>query len=234
MGFPLVCYCLAVPKPVILFCKLLSAIRDAVLLMLAVVGLCRFPPDGARGSADAHQPEEVKTRLPAVEYGHLLAEQQRRSPASSLQACLVCLEALEATDEVRRLGNCAHAFHRACIDRWALDRPRPGDVPAVPLRPPAAPKGPGRPRPPRAGPPRHPSLSHARLVSEDQRSRMKGSFVFSMARPRATAAVAVAAHRGGAERRGQVSDGDRAARWYNSCARCATSQPRINGHGRLH
>lgn len=139
MGFPLVCYCLPIPKPVIAFCKLLSAIRDAVLLMLAVVGLCRSPHDAARGSADAHQPEEVKSRLPAVEYAQLLAEQQPSSSPTgtgahaacqcrdheggedddaSAPACIVCLETLEATDEVRRLGNCAHAFHRACIDRW--------------------------------------------------------------------------------------------------------------------
>jgi hypothetical protein len=32
--------------------------------------------------------------------------------------CRVCLDRLEPTDEVRRLGNCAHAFHRGCIDRW--------------------------------------------------------------------------------------------------------------------
>jgi hypothetical protein len=130
MGFPLVCYCLPIPKPVIVFCKLLSAISDAVLLMLAVVGLCRLPHDAAaRGSAEAHrhQPEEVKSRLPAVEYAQLLAEQQQSSSPTGAAcqcrdedapACIVCLETLEATDEVRRLGNCAHAFHRACIDRW--------------------------------------------------------------------------------------------------------------------
>ncbi|XP_066327476.1 brassinosteroid-responsive RING protein 1-like [Miscanthus floridulus] len=138
MGFPLVCYCLPIPKPVIAFCKLLSAITDAVLLMLAVVGLCRFPHDAAaRASAEAHrhQPEEVKSRLPAVEYAQLLAEQQQPSSSSGAHAacqqcrdhgggeddapaCIVCLETLEATDEVRRLGNCAHAFHRTCIDRW--------------------------------------------------------------------------------------------------------------------
>jgi len=136
MGFPLVCYCLPIPKPVIAFCKLLSVIRDAVLLMLAVVGLCRFPHDAAaRAEAHRHQPEEVKSRLPAVEYAQLLAEQQQPSSSSGAHAacqqcrdhgggeddapaCIVCLETLEATDEVRRLGNCAHAFHRTCIDRW--------------------------------------------------------------------------------------------------------------------
>jgi RING-H2 zinc finger protein RHA1 len=73
MGIPLVCYCLAVPKPVIAFCMLLSTVRDAALLMLAVVGLCRFPPDGADAGHQHQQPGEVKTQLPAVEYGQLLA-----------------------------------------------------------------------------------------------------------------------------------------------------------------
>ncbi|TVU28026.1 hypothetical protein EJB05_19533, partial [Eragrostis curvula] len=124
MGFPLVCYCFAVPKPLVTFCKLLSAIRDAVLLMLAVVGLCRFPPHGVVTAADAPLPEDVKQRLPAIEYGQLLAEQQK-SPQpcdgdgeESSATCIVCLETLDATDEVRRLGGCAHAFHRGCIDRW--------------------------------------------------------------------------------------------------------------------
>ncbi|TKW40917.1 hypothetical protein SEVIR_1G278600v4 [Setaria viridis] len=140
MGFPLVSYCLAVPKPIVTFCKVLSVIRDAVLLMLAVVGLCRFPFDDSsrRLSAEgAPRPEEVKAKLPAVEYGQLVAERLASSPsggraschgdhgdgeeAESVAAsstCIVCLEALEAADEVRRLGNCAHAFHRGCIDRW--------------------------------------------------------------------------------------------------------------------
>ncbi|KAJ1280505.1 hypothetical protein BS78_04G237900 [Paspalum vaginatum] len=135
MGFPLVCYCIAVPKPVVAFCKLLSAIRDAVLLMLALVGLCHCPPQdgGARGSADGPRPEEVKSRLPAMEYAQLVAGLElEREPSPSTAAahdhdgageaagpaCIVCLESLEDADEVRRLGNCAHAFHRGCIDRW--------------------------------------------------------------------------------------------------------------------
>jgi RING-H2 zinc finger protein RHA1 len=122
MGFPLVCYCFTVPKPLVTFCKLLSAFRDAVLLMLAVVGLCRFPPrDGAVTAADTLLPEDVKRRLPAVEYAQLLAEHApcgEGEAASSSTTCIVCLESLDAADEVRRLGGCAHTFHRVCIDRW--------------------------------------------------------------------------------------------------------------------
>ncbi|CAN6239589.1 unnamed protein product [Urochloa humidicola] len=113
MGFPLVSYCLAVPKPVVTFCKMLSVVRDAVMLMLAVFGLCRFPFNDGGGSSDGPRPEEVKAQLPAVEYAQLTMMQ---SPATC--CCIVCLESVDASDEVRRLGNCAHAFHRGCIDRW--------------------------------------------------------------------------------------------------------------------
>jgi RING-H2 zinc finger protein RHA1 len=64
MGIPLVCYCLTVPKPVITFCRLLSAAKDAALLMLAVVGLCRLPLDGADAGHQHQQPGEVKTVSP--------------------------------------------------------------------------------------------------------------------------------------------------------------------------
>ena len=112
----------AVPKPVIAFCKLLAAIRYALLLALSALGLCRSP--APRSVDDAPLPDEVKDRLPAVEFSWLQARhpEQQQGPSSCHDAasatCIVCLERLEATDEVRRLGNCAHAFHRGCIDGW--------------------------------------------------------------------------------------------------------------------
>jgi RING-H2 zinc finger protein RHA1 len=32
--------------------------------------------------------------------------------------CTVCLSGIGVGDEVRRLSNCRHAFHRGCLDRW--------------------------------------------------------------------------------------------------------------------
>ncbi|AQK83800.1 hypothetical protein ZEAMMB73_Zm00001d037372 [Zea mays] len=63
----------------IAFCRLLSATKDAALLMLAIVGLCRLPPDDADAGHQHQQPGEVKTRLPTVEYGQLLAEHEQQS-----------------------------------------------------------------------------------------------------------------------------------------------------------
>jgi hypothetical protein len=55
MGFLLVSYCLAVPKAIVTFGKVLSVIRDVVLLMLAVMGLCCFPTCPAMARAAVHQ-----------------------------------------------------------------------------------------------------------------------------------------------------------------------------------
>jgi hypothetical protein len=144
MTFPLVCYCNAVPRPVAALFKVLHAVALMFVLLLCFLGLYEFPynpEDHAplingrrRPPRDAPLPEAVKQRLPPVEFLELslapaaVAEEEEEddeeAPSSSSSSsrepptCRVCLERLEATDEVRRLGNCAHAFHTRCIDRW--------------------------------------------------------------------------------------------------------------------
>ena len=54
--------------------------------------------------------------LPPVNAGSSGADEE--DDGGDASTCRVCLERLEPTDEVRPLGNCAHAFHRGCIDRW--------------------------------------------------------------------------------------------------------------------
>ncbi|WOL13251.1 putative E3 ubiquitin-protein ligase RHA1A [Canna indica] len=34
------------------------------------------------------------------------------------ESCAVCLYEFEPADEVRRMSNCRHVFHRLCVDRW--------------------------------------------------------------------------------------------------------------------
>ncbi|CAO2199845.1 unnamed protein product [Urochloa humidicola] len=138
MGFPSVCYCVILPQPLILVLQLLDMLRHAVLLCLSSLGLAAPPaaddhpayaappPDlWALPPSSLHPapppppptPAAIKARLPAVRYADLL--RARRSPASAAAAsCAVCLGALEARHRVRELGNCAHAFHKACIDKW--------------------------------------------------------------------------------------------------------------------
>ncbi|GJN39626.1 hypothetical protein PR202_gb28757 [Eleusine coracana subsp. coracana] len=82
---------------------------SADLWTLQQAGGAAFPPPAAA------PPAAVKALLPAVRYGDLL---RRGGAAAHPAVCAVCLGALEARHRVRELGNCAHAFHKACIDKW--------------------------------------------------------------------------------------------------------------------
>lgn len=148
MGFPSVCYCVILPQPLILVLQLLDFLRHAVLLCLSSLGLAAPPaaddhpayayaaappppPDlwalqpsslqqqqqqqAAAALAPPPTPAAIKARLPAVRYADLLGA--RRAPPGPA-VCAVCLGALQARHRVRELGNCAHAFHKACIDKW--------------------------------------------------------------------------------------------------------------------
>ncbi|OEL37059.1 hypothetical protein BAE44_0001920 [Dichanthelium oligosanthes] len=136
MGFPSVCYCVILPQPLILVLQLLDLLRHAVLLCLSSLGLAAPPaaddhpayaappPDlwalppslQAAAALPPPTPAAIKACLPAVRYADLL--RARRAPAPPPAVCAVCLGALEARHRVRELGNCAHAFHKACIDKW--------------------------------------------------------------------------------------------------------------------
>lgn len=58
--------------------------------------------------------EEV---LPVVRFDELELDSE---PAAARVGgdCAVCLSGIGGRDEVRRLSNCRHVFHRACLDRW--------------------------------------------------------------------------------------------------------------------
>ncbi|KAJ8461643.1 hypothetical protein OPV22_034569 [Ensete ventricosum] len=129
MGFPSVCYTVILPRPVALVVHLLDRIKLAVSMALFHLGLTSsssyedqflFPlqlPDFIPASPSFSLPlpaSAIKTGLPVVRFSSLRKiGVLRRDPV-----CAVCLGALEARHEVRQLGNCCHAFHRACIDKW--------------------------------------------------------------------------------------------------------------------
>ncbi|PUZ77073.1 hypothetical protein GQ55_1G340900 [Panicum hallii var. hallii] len=55
--------------------------------------------------------------------------------------CAVCLSGIGAGDDVRRLSNCRHAFHRGCLDRWMAHDQRTCPLCRAPLMPGAAAAG---------------------------------------------------------------------------------------------
>jgi RING-H2 zinc finger protein RHA1 len=117
MGFPSVCYCVILPQPLLLVLQLLDLLRHAVLLCLSALGLASppaAPDDHPAYAAQAAPAAAVKALLPAVRYGDLVRSRRGAAPA----VCAVCLGAVEPRHRVRELANCAHAFHKACIDKW--------------------------------------------------------------------------------------------------------------------
>ncbi|RWW67855.1 hypothetical protein BHE74_00024659 [Ensete ventricosum] len=55
----------------------------------------------------------IQEALPVVRYEELAAAGQHVGGS-----CVFCLHDFEAVEEVRRLSNCRHVFHRGCLDRW--------------------------------------------------------------------------------------------------------------------
>ncbi|KAJ1280511.1 hypothetical protein BS78_04G238500 [Paspalum vaginatum] len=68
--------------------------------------------------------------LPVVRFAELAAGSECAG-----DDCAVCLCGIGAGDEVRRLGNCRHAFHRACLDRWIAHDQRTCPLCRAPLVP---------------------------------------------------------------------------------------------------
>lgn len=61
----------------------------------------------------------IREILPVVKFSDLVAGGE----AESADNCAVCLYEFERHEEIRRLANCRHIFHRNCLDRWMdLDR----------------------------------------------------------------------------------------------------------------
>ncbi|KAJ6714434.1 RING ZINC FINGER PROTEIN-RELATED [Salix viminalis] len=52
----------------------------------------------------------IREILPVVKFSELVDP--------SADSCVVCLYEFEEVDEIRRLANCRHIFHKCCLDRW--------------------------------------------------------------------------------------------------------------------
>lgn len=134
MGFPAVYYCVILPPPLHSLLHLLECISRGCALPAALLfsggdadadEQLTAPPPGAAATAARAQANGIKSRLPVVRFSGSGADGEEEDGASSADAaaeasprCAVCLAAVEEGAEVRQLGNCSHAFHLPCIDRW--------------------------------------------------------------------------------------------------------------------
>ncbi|KAG8059868.1 hypothetical protein GUJ93_ZPchr0002g25982 [Zizania palustris] len=69
----------------------------------------------------ALQAMAIEEALPVLRFDELVAS----APAVCRDGdCAVCLSGIGGGDEVRRLSNCRHVFHRGCLDRWMAHEQR--------------------------------------------------------------------------------------------------------------
>nr|CAD1831085.1 unnamed protein product [Ananas comosus var. bracteatus] len=110
----LLCY---PPKPLTLTIQLLDYIRLSILLSLSYLGLAAAPFEEHTHptSPSPIAPSAIEARLRVVAFASFA---RRSAKGEESIVCAVCLGDLELEHEVRELGNCSHAFHKGCIDKW--------------------------------------------------------------------------------------------------------------------
>lgn len=118
MGFPVAYTELLLPKLLIHTLSFLGFIRKLITVLFSSLGLQEFlEPDIA-------WPDTPTTRVPApLSVSALLIREilpvvKFSDLVDPPDSCAVCLYEFEDQDEIRRLTNCRHIFHRCCLDRW--------------------------------------------------------------------------------------------------------------------
>ncbi|KAL0912759.1 hypothetical protein M5K25_016157 [Dendrobium thyrsiflorum] len=116
-------------KPVLILLHLLHQIFYLLSLILHRIGLNPIfetaLPDNEEVIFSAEPSPAVKaaaasikSQLPVVDYICFFKSKSAGGGREQPPVCAVCLQFMEARDQVRELGNCSHAFHVSCLDRW--------------------------------------------------------------------------------------------------------------------
>ncbi|KAL3635595.1 Homeobox protein B-H1 [Castilleja foliolosa] len=123
MGFPVGYTDLFLPKLLVYLLTALGFIRKFVCALFSLLGLGDFlEPETASYAPRAESGSEprsvsaalIRELLPVVRFSDLAEEEDLELP----EGCAVCLYEFAGEDEIRRLANCRHIFHRSCLDRW--------------------------------------------------------------------------------------------------------------------
>ncbi|CAO2819099.1 unnamed protein product [Amaranthus hypochondriacus] len=125
MGFPAGYTEVLLPKLLLTTLSLLGSLRKLILSLLRLLGLSCFMEPGIH---EFHEPEAspihslsysaanslIREMLPALTYAEIVASKC----GYEAETCAVCLYEFEEEDQIRRMRNCPHMFHKSCVDRW--------------------------------------------------------------------------------------------------------------------
>ncbi|KAK4435383.1 Brassinosteroid-responsive RING protein 1 [Sesamum alatum] len=121
MGFPVGYTDLFFPKLLVYLLTVLGFVRKFVYALLSLLGLGEFlEPETVSYQSRAESGSEprsvsaalIRELLPVVKFSDLAED------LDPPENCAVCLYEFGSDDEIRRLANCRHIFHRSCLDRW--------------------------------------------------------------------------------------------------------------------
>ncbi|OIV94916.1 hypothetical protein TanjilG_22113 [Lupinus angustifolius] len=112
MGFPTGYPDFLIPKPFIYILTLLGFIRNQIFIFFRYLDFLEPDivwPDPAP-EFQSISTLLIQEMLPVVKFSDM------EEPTA--ESCAVCLYEFEADEEIRRLTNCCHIFHKGCLDRW--------------------------------------------------------------------------------------------------------------------
>ncbi|XP_010529618.1 PREDICTED: E3 ubiquitin-protein ligase RHA1B-like [Tarenaya hassleriana] len=122
MGSPVEFKELRLPACVLYALHVAAFFRDLIATLCQYIGLpdeTRQPDPPRQSSAaddgawrDVPPSSLVDKIVPMVRFSDLQPDPE--------DCCTVCLMEFGSDDEIRRLRNCRHVFHRGCLDRWMV------------------------------------------------------------------------------------------------------------------
>ncbi|CAK8539361.1 unnamed protein product [Lathyrus sativus] len=113
MGFPTE---VVLPKVFIQLLSVLASIRKLVTVFFCYFGFeSDFSFPETTPEFQSMNPRLlIREILPVVKFSEL----ELAVVECSQDGCAVCLYEFKAEDEIQRLRNCRHLFHKHCLDRW--------------------------------------------------------------------------------------------------------------------
>ncbi|XP_057810559.1 brassinosteroid-responsive RING protein 1-like [Salvia miltiorrhiza] len=118
MGFPLGYTDLFLPKLLLSLLAILGFFRRFTHALLSILGLADFLDPGTASYPLRHHSASEPRSVSAALIRELLPVVKFSDLAAGPENCAVCLYEFHGEDEIRRLANCRHIFHRSCLDRW--------------------------------------------------------------------------------------------------------------------
>nr|GLL49260.1 E3 ubiquitin-protein ligase RHA1B-like [Ipomoea trifida] len=116
MGFPVGYTDLFLPELLVQVLMVMDLVRNLIAMFFGILGLDNFSepemsstPEESKSELQSLSAALIREVLPVVKFSEV---------AERAESCAVCLLEFDGNDEIRRLRNCWHIFHRSCLDRW--------------------------------------------------------------------------------------------------------------------